>query len=417
LLVYFGFGLLICLKLALGETGPLKINGITLPPFFHPLLPWALQAVTTLFLLLFLNRQIRAVGPLLLVFMAIVSLGAHLALVGMSTYAALKFLTSVFMAMDIDVSARIWLIRLTGMAVCLPIAWSIIALIRRRYDMKRISDQKLTVDSIWLFSTLSLCGQLVFYAGLAGWTGLSAFAAYMLIDRAFTKPLASAASARQGARLLLLRVFGFRRRTERLFDMLGLRWRYAGPVQLIAAPDLAGRLIDPGKFLDFLSRRLRKRFIIKGGDLDRQLAQVDLRPDADGRFRVNEFFCGNDTWRQVVTRLMTGSDLVAMDLRSFSFQRKGCVFELQTLLDTVPVARIVLLVDSTTDLSFLREILAECWRELKATSPNYMGSGTLTMLEIGRSNVVAVKALLGFAESVLYAPVPTMTPLARAEAI
>ena len=46
-----------------------------------------------------------------------------------------------------------------------------------------------------------------------------------------------------------------------------------------------------------------------------------------------------------------------------------------------------------------------------------MGSGTLTMLEIGGSNVVAVKALLGFAESVLYAPVPTTTPLAPAEAI
>src|SRR6185295_16070462 len=51
--------------------------------------------------------------------------------------------------------------------------------------------------------------------------------------------VAAAAMRRPRARLLLLRVFGFKRRTERLFDLLSARLRHAGPIALIAAPDLA----------------------------------------------------------------------------------------------------------------------------------------------------------------------------------
>ena len=72
------------------------------------------------------------------------------------------------------------------------------------------------------------------------------------------------------------------------------------------------------------------------------------RRDPDGRYRVNELFCGNDGWRPAVTRLMAESDLVAMDLRGFSAGNQGCLFELQSLIDIVPVARVVLLTDGST---------------------------------------------------------------------
>jgi hypothetical protein len=38
--------------------------------------------------------------------------------------------------------------------------------------------------------------------------------------------------------LLLLRVFGDTARTERVFDRIGARWRWFGPVTMIAAPDV-----------------------------------------------------------------------------------------------------------------------------------------------------------------------------------
>ncbi len=220
---------------------------------------------------------------------------------------------------------------------------------------------------------------------------------------------------------MLLRTFGFRRRSERFFDLLGARWRYAGPIQLIAAPDLAGRSIDPDEFLDFLSGRLRHRFIIEPGDLERRFAEVDNRPDPDGRYRVNEFFCGNDAWRPAVTRLMAESDLVAMDLRGFSAGNQGCLFELQSLIDTVPVARVVLLTDKSTDTPFLRQTLAECWQRMDAASPNRQAIGALTLLKTGGRDVAAVATLMRIADGVLaptaaaLVPTPTAASIAAAQ--
>src|SRR5215207_3742182 len=87
--------------------------------------------------------------------------------------------------------------------------------------------------------------------------------------------LQRAATERPNARLLLLRVFGSRRRSERFFDLLGARWRYAGSIQLIGGPDLATSSLDPGRFLDFLGRRLRQTFINTPDDLDQRLASMD----------------------------------------------------------------------------------------------------------------------------------------------
>jgi hypothetical protein len=162
-----------------------------------------------------------------------------------------------------------------------------------------------------------------------------------------------------------------------------------------------------------LRGRLRRRFIIEPGDLERRFAEVDNRPDPDGRYRVNELFCGNDGWRLAVTRLMAESDLVTMDLRGFSADNQGCLFELQSLIDIVPVARVVLLTDGSTDTRFLRQTLAECWQGMDAASPNRFATGTLTLLETGGRDVAAVKTLLAIADSVL---APAETPLLPAPA-
>ena len=49
--------------------------GVTLSPFFLPLGVLAMAAAPTLFLLLFLNRRVRAIGPVLLVPIIIVGIG------------------------------------------------------------------------------------------------------------------------------------------------------------------------------------------------------------------------------------------------------------------------------------------------------------------------------------------------------
>jgi hypothetical protein len=57
-------------------------------------------------------------------------------------------------------------------------------------------------------------------------------------------------------------------------------------------------------------------------------------------------------------------------LRSFSRSNRGCAYELRVLFDSVPVERIVLMIDATTDRLCLEELLEDLWRTLAVTSPN-----------------------------------------------
>lgn len=231
--------------------------------------------------------------------------------------------------------------------------------------------------------------------GLWGWLGIGCFAVYKLITWIGLRRLAREAAGRTPARLLLLRTFGLRRRAEKFFDLLGARWRYIGPIQLIAAPDIAGRSVDPGKFLDFLGGRLRRRFIIETGDLERRFCELDDKPDPDGRYRVNELFCGHDAWQPAVRSLMAESDIVAMDLRSFSANNQGCLYELQCLIDIVPIERVILLTDRTTDRARLDEALAASLSNMAPDSPNRSKKTMPKIIETGHGNVRAVKSLLG----------------------
>lgn len=400
LLAYFAVLLAFCTHIALGETPPIEAYGMTVPPFVQPLILFASEAAPSLFLLLFLNRGVRAIGPVLLTLMIILGIGSQVVMIGASTYAGLTLMAGAMSLMG-DWLPILPLVYVLGMLLFLPLGWLAIAGLRRLYEAKAFSEQVLVFDSIWLFQAMILCSSTVYAAGALGWLGLGAFAVYKLITWIGLRPLAAAGAERPPARLLLLRTFGFRRRSERFFDLLGARWRYAGPIQLIAAPDLAGRSIDPDEFMDFLSGRLRHRFIVEPKDIPRRFAELDNRPDPDGRYRVNEFFCGNDAWQPVVTRLMADSDLVAMDLRGFSRANQGCLFEMQSLIDTVPVARVVLLTDDSTDNAFLRETLAACWRRMEARSPNRTRNGALTLLSTKSGDVAAVSALLAMADDVL----------------
>ena len=68
--------------------------------------------------------------------------------------------------------------------------------------------------------------------------------------------------------------------------------------------------------------------------------------------------------------LIGHSDLVVMDLRGFTSTNKGCIFELNELLDAVRLERLLLVVDHTTDEVFLTQVLQQGWVRISASSPN-----------------------------------------------
>jgi hypothetical protein len=92
---------------------------------------------------------------------------------------------------------------------------------------------------------------------------------------------------------------------------------------------------------------------------------------------------------------MTEAHVVVMDLRSFGPEHQGCVFELQTLLDTVPLERLILLVDSTTELEFLKQVLGARWQELRSDSPNARTAApTMHLCEVSGSEPRVVRHLM-----------------------
>ena len=251
------------------------------------------------------------------------------------------------------------------MILVLPIgwvAWRLLQFLASRFEHKRFSDVQLVVDCWWLIVTAEeVVTNFSSKYGLRGiGAGIAAFAAYR-ISVALALAWQSVPRDDPKKRLLLLRVFGYQARTETLFDRVAQQWRFHGPVQLIAGVDLAMRLVDPGDMLAFVGGNLDERYVRSMDDVRRRVGELDMERDPDGRFRVNEVYCHTDNWQSTLQALLAATDIVLMDLRSFSAANSGCVFELEQLVSRLPPERIVFVYDQTTDLRLLGTCLATGW--------------------------------------------------------
>ena len=233
----------------------------------------------------------------------------------------------------------------------------------RRYEAKRFSDAQLLAGTWWLLIVASEAVERIsVHPGLGPLLLILAVAA---LSAAMFPPLLAAAlrRAQRGLErppprtLLLLRVFGDTARTEALFDRIASRWRWFGPLTMIAAPDVVARTVDPGDFLQFASGELGASFVNTQDELEQRLATLDRAPDPDGRYRVNEFCCRDSSWQATVVQLIERADAVLMDLRGFNPQRMGCEFELRELAARLRGTQVVLVVDASTDRALLEATL------------------------------------------------------------
>jgi hypothetical protein len=291
------------------------------------------------FLLLALtgNRRVRAVVPM--------TMAGSLVFCAMLVGAAFLFPAPGHLISRLSAGAGL---ALAALLVC----WGFLRVLARLYERKAYSDRQLLVDCWSLMIILYVFARLGETPGTPQLLIASAFLVflvYRLFIQAALRLLTGSIQRPPNRRLLLLRTFGFQRRTERIFDAIGERWRFHGSVLMIAGTDLAARTISPDNYLSFLVRRLRSRFIGTEADLQRNLELLDDRPDPDGRYRINELFCDDGTWYQGVVALIDRADLVLMDLRGFGPNHRGCVFELQQSVERGPAGQVVLVVDDTTD--------------------------------------------------------------------
>ena len=344
---------------------------------------WLLfSLLPTLLVLAFLTRRVRAVGVMVLAFSIISLAGAAFALaVFGSNPPLLRGAASAAVSVGAGALSAFLGIIVLGLVIFGVLAWFANNWIKNRYLRKQLSDQTLLIDSMWLVFAMTQSIGLAFSG--AGWylAGIVAFAFYKVVTAILLRSIvAKKTLAAAPKKLLFLRVFSLGRRSEAVYDAVSAYWRYIGNVRMIAGPDLAVTTVEPHEFLEYLSGRIDQSFIDSDAAAATRLNALDEKPDTDGRYRVLDFFCYDTTWKTVLKCLAADSDAVVMDLRGFDPGNAGVIFELNELISSVPVDKVVLITDDTTDTDFLEDKLRLFWTNMRQDSPNIGASNPLVTI-------------------------------------
>ena len=346
----------------------------------------------TLLVLLCLDRRVRAVAPLVLTLVTTAITGTWAVSLALVSGRGAKIAVQASVSLGMPVRGLVLAIVVLALASSTALGWAMARGVARAYRRRKVSDQSLLLDALWLVFANAYTMWLVL-GGLA-WAAVApvAFVAFKLA-LALTRRVRNV-TLRAARGLTFLRVFSLGRRSDALLDTVARYWRYIGSVQVITGPDVALTTVQPHQFLDFLSGKLGRHFVRDSTSLERRLAEQDRNPDPDGRFRINNFFCHADSWQPALPRLVEEGDTVLMDLRSFSASNVGCIHELWHLTQHVPFDRCLLIVDNTTDGPFLRRTLEDAWAHLSPESPNVRLSPAEAPLHRLEGGPAAVRLLL-----------------------
>lgn len=326
---------------------------------FLPVLLWLFSEQLPLLLIVFFmtGPKLRSTGPYLILVFFVLTVSSLLGLSALehtlgdnadSWIVDLARLTNAYVVFGLF-SIAPWLV-----------AFFPVRFVARRlanaYQRKAFSEPLYLAAGLWLITlliqALIVSHSIDWRAYNLLWAGML-FPLFILLMRPALKP------RHQPPTLLLLRVFRSDNSIEALFDQVIENWRYSGNTLLIAGKDLALRNLEPDELFGFLSGRLQDRFITDSDRLQQVLNALDLSCDPDGRFRVNEFFCFDSSWKMVLETLINQADRVLMDLRGYTTDRQGCSHELSVLADKPHLKKLIILFDEQTDKTSAEWLLAD----------------------------------------------------------
>ena len=132
-----------------------------------------------------------------------------------------------------------------------------------------------------------------------------------------------------------------------------------------------GGVIVLGVLYAYLSVRLvGRRFMKSRVEVDRRIADINANPgNLNLTFRNLSMLCHANVWKHAVAACSEACQVVMMDLRGFIPEKKGCAYEVDFLFDTVPLQRLLFLVDEQAAPA-VETLLAERWSRLHPDSPN-----------------------------------------------
>jgi hypothetical protein len=164
-------------------------------------------------------------------------------------------------------------------------------------------------------------------------------------------------------------------------------WREFGPIYMLRSDDsVAPRELHAARLAGTVSsmvvrtdEQLRAAFapqppLPKGSHKLTTVTSHTVRVrDPYGAFPVHAALCSGAYWRQAAMAIASGVDLVVLDLSGYLAQNLGTHYELQMLVDHVPIERVLFLTDPRSDEDFLAKQLGDAWKAMAAGSPNEGG--------------------------------------------
>ncbi|MEM7276183.1 MAG: hypothetical protein AAF547_24125, partial [Actinomycetota bacterium] len=233
---------------------------------------------------------------------------------------------------------------------------------------RRASDLMLQADAMWLILGFWHVTLTIGASGVGALLLLVPFVVYRLTLALAGRVGRAATDPGRAPVLLVLRVFGDRAAKQRLAAGLLGHWRRYGPVVLLGAADLATETLDPQELSAFLTANTRTIFIESPADLRARLAAV-REPMADGLYPVDDFYCRADTWQPTATALMALASTVVLDLRGFGPTNTGVQWEIGELVRRVPMERVTILADHTTDQALAEQFFHHAWQQHTGIGP------------------------------------------------
>lgn len=88
----------------------------------------------------------------------------------------------------------------------------------------------------------------------------------------------------------------------------------------------------------------------------------------------NSMLCADAVWKVALDEVLARTDLVVMDVSTFSSHNLGCAHEFGAVLDRLPASRFLLITGRRTDHTALQTALERAWSTLAVASPNRAGA-------------------------------------------
>jgi hypothetical protein len=167
-------------------------------------------------------------------------------------------------------------------------------------------------------------------------------------------------------RLTMLRVFG----SPSYEDLLSLLspWLNLGVIEYLEGSDTVAERDDVQDAVE--EGKIDEVLVKTPEEVAERLRAFSTDPDDELGFGRNSFQCLGSTWQLAIIGMLDRADAVVMDLSSLGPKNQGCAWELSRLLHYVPLARVTLLINDSTDLDVLRTLLSKAAESIPVGSPN-----------------------------------------------